>query len=159
MVFSRLRRLALPSAAEVIAADTNHTPEQMTRDNRVVVYGSRRSGAIALAAQFEEFLAGHDIQAPVVHAQRDASLIEAAFFGLVGVGPPPSGPTLPRGVLAMPEMRQYTPSDAGMTIPTPYDYIQRLCDQHKVPMVRIDQDAPLSIGASVVGLLAPAKDA
>jgi hypothetical protein len=46
--------------------------------------------------------------------------------------------SIPRGVIILPHMRQYTPSGAGMTITTPYEYIANLCAQHEVPFVRVD---------------------
>lgn len=46
--------------------------------------------------------------------------------------------TLPKAVVVLPEMRQRGFQGEGMTIPTPFDRIQELCEQNGVPMMRVE---------------------
>jgi hypothetical protein len=46
--------------------------------------------------------------------------------------------TLPEAVVVLPEMRQRGIQGEGMTIPTPFDRIQELCEQNGVPMSRVE---------------------
>jgi hypothetical protein len=48
---------------------------------------------------------------------------------------PEVAPTIPAGVIVMPEMREEGPYGAFGTVDTPIEYIQTLCDKHGVPMI------------------------
>jgi hypothetical protein len=153
MVFRRLLALALPSTREVVAAN-DRTPEAMAHANRVVVYGSRLSGAFGLAVRLQEFLAENGIENPEVCGERFTGQIENAFYGRNEQGE--GDPTIPRGVIALHEMRQQTPSGTRMFVPTPHGSIQELCDRHEVPFVAIaEAPTPEAIGSAVTGLLVP----
>lgn len=46
--------------------------------------------------------------------------------------------TLPEAVVVLPEMRYHDPTGERMTIPTPVDLIQELCEQNGVPMSLVE---------------------
>lgn len=169
----------------LVYSDEAYTPpEDLNTSNRVVVYGSRLSGACELAVGFNDYLIERAIPEPTVEVCRDAQYITDAFYdrqpvihestklnpqipaskrGLAnlmihvksllkrsspdgrGISIPvePSqdipASTLPKGVVVLPEMRQYTPDGQGMTINAPYEYIRQLCEKHGVPIVRLEK--------------------
>jgi|GEM_PF-1476845 len=62
---------------------------------------------------------------------------------------------LPQGVVVFPEMRQYTSTGGGMTIPSPREYIQELCDEHGVPVIFMEDlqnEAELATAVSRLAL-------
>lgn len=122
---------------------------------RVVVFGTVLNGVRDLACKFQDYLEQNGIINPEVQAFRDVDGIEDAFYGRllspneIKAGKPKPSDSLPVGVIALPEMRQY--DYAGMTVETPFDFIEALCEKHRVPFVRFDK-APtleeLQVGAT-----------
>ena len=132
--------------------------------NRVVVYGSRLSGALDLARELGRYLEERGVSQPQVVGWRDAGYLRQAFFDeplphevIDGPISLPSGKvtdapvrTLPRGVVVFPEMRQYTEM-GGMFLDTyeskdfygksTFDHIRELCERHGVPYLRMDYGA------------------
>lgn len=124
------------------------------RDNRVVIFGSRLSGASILSSGLNEFLKEKGIPEPKVHYVRNIANIQSGFFDY---WPQDENndyypdnwtndeftdhPTLPRGVILLPEMRQYHEM-TGMFVPSyaVKSRIEELCDKHGVPLVVIDTE-------------------
>ncbi|PKL31839.1 hypothetical protein CVV43_00070 [Candidatus Saccharibacteria bacterium HGW-Saccharibacteria-1] len=61
--------------------------------------------------------------------------------------------TLPTAVFVFPKMRHYSENGQGMTVDTPVEYIKRLCSEHDVPMVMIDENTTQSELVSSIGEL------
>lgn len=76
-------------------------------ENRVLVLGSRLSGAFTLADSFQEYLRQRGIAEPRVAVLRDAGLIELAILGRESIEEGRKHPCLPKGVILLPTMRQY----------------------------------------------------
>ena len=123
--------------------------ESVATPNRVVIFGSNLSGAGLLAEEFQQYLIDAGIENPLVELQRDQALINEAFYGRRN---PEERITLPRGVIAFSEMRQYDPWDGkGMSIRTyhsrslegrtAFDDIKKLCQRHKIPLVKFKEGA------------------
>lgn len=131
----------LPHASQELAA----------MPNRIVVFGSNTSGAPVLSRMLQEYMEQNNIAEPVVEMSRNAGYIDDVFFGRS-----PNNPTarlIPKGVVALPKMRQYGPHGRGMTIETPVDYIQKLCDDNEVPFVRIEAVDPEGIAQGIGALV------
>lgn len=139
------------------------TKEMAPAKPRFVIFGSRTSGAYGTATAFEEYLTDHGFEDAQVDAVRNAAFINDAFFntppedmsrefteskrpgvlrklGLTllrreVVAQEEDSKDLPQGVVVFPEMRQYMPSGSGMSIPSPREYIQDLCDKNSVPVI------------------------
>jgi len=140
--------------------------ELVQSPNRVVVFGSHVSGAEDLARQARKGLDAFNAQQRAnglpevsVESWRDAGHLYDFFYGRTPDNPT-AEPTIPRGVIAFPEMRQYDPYNGrGMFIPTPVAALQELCDQYGVPLIlaeRNDQPEPAAIEAGL-GAIAAAQ--
>lgn len=76
-------------------------------------------------------------------------------------------PTLPKGVIVLPEMRQYSEesnfgADLGMTVESPHETIKQLCQKYKVPIVilrKIDDEdiTNMQISNEIKAFLEPEK--
>lgn len=122
-----------------IQEENSRLKEQITPSNRVVVFGSRLSGALVLADEFKQYLVEYGIPNSLVATCRNVEMIEDAFFDRRPIVPdaPPYTPTLPKGVIVFPEMRMIRSVGLAMTIPTPFGYIKDLCDKYGVPVVLV----------------------
>lgn len=67
----------------------------------------------------------------------------------------PERDTIPMGVIIFPEMRQYTPEGAGMTIDTPKERIEELCNRFGVPFIyaSINPEEQAGLGQRVAELI------
>lgn len=139
-----------------LGALSHAEPGEIEQDklvNRVIVFGSYLSGAFDLQAALQEYLERSGIKNPLVQVVRDVALIRAAILDIEGhhQGNRPSHsreskPTLPRGVIILPEMRQ-DHGGMGMTIPTfdvvgdseysPFNLIAMICDENSVPYIAL----------------------
>jgi len=112
--------------------------------NRVLVLGSRLSGVFELAEGFQAYLEVRGVTYPELEVLRNAALIEQAFLDYndgVDIIEGKSNPNPPKGVILLPEMRQYRPDGVGMSIDT-YEcgidvYVENLCLKYGVPLVKI----------------------
>lgn len=166
--------------SEIAPLPDSSTTDEMLKDlekvNRIVVYGSRLSGAFTLAKDFEEYLKDNGVPDAQVHTTRNVAAINDAFFDINHTrqqlseilplepkttkshkllslfgrksnetnsssmqvpdsdNPEKQTPTLPRGVIVFPEMRQYDLNDHGMNVESPIEAIKALCDQYGVPV-------------------------
>src|SRR3989344_3460648 len=68
--------------------ESSSYPEKLKISNRVLVYGSRVSGAFQLAEEFENYLKERDIPATSVEVCRNAHSIEDAFYDRRAPTPP-----------------------------------------------------------------------
>ncbi len=118
--------------------------------NRILVLGSRSSGAYRFAGDFERYLEQKGIPNPEVESTRNAFYIEDAFLGRDTLNEGKRDPNVPKGVILFPEMRQYVGPN-GMNIPT-YDRssvnmegetiadrVRKLCRQYNVPLIEITE--------------------
>lgn len=114
-------------------------------DNRVLILGSRLSGAYELGEEFQEYLEERGIPNPDVEVLRDAGYIERAIIGCEDLDEDINirrlNPKLPKGVILLDEMRQQTLSGMDMSLDT-YScwidkYVEEQCDAHNVPLVKI----------------------
>lgn len=129
-----------------ISNETSIVPEKPWKADRVVVYGSNTSGVQTITIVLETYLErmGKNY---TVEAVRDAGLINQAFYNIDeerNIKSPQNQRTVPKGVVVLPEMRQYydgkgmflgtyTTSDGqGGTI---FTLIRGLCKQNNVPLV------------------------
>lgn len=122
----------------------------LARSNRIVVFGSRGSGAGDLVVALREFLSEKGIHNPAVSFSRNIDRISEVFYGSKNPG---DIETIPKGVVTFPTMRLYD-LGGGLDVPTygyapgdrtgaPIEQIQALCDKHGVPLVMIVQsDSP-----------------
>jgi len=124
-----------------MAAEKTQSIEVPRSQNRVVIFGSRVSGAEVTVIEFQDYLKERKVDNPDVQLHRDATRITSSFFG----SEDPTQVSLPRGVIVFPEMRQYV-QGAGMTIPTydadstgnsPFGLIRGLCEQFGVPFTTV----------------------
>lgn len=100
--------------------------------NRVVVFGTRIDGVYEMAAGFQEFLNEAGLTHVSVIACRDTANILFSFYA--GQYPDIS---LPKGVVALPEMRFYNQKTGrGYTVDTPFELIEELCTKHAVPFIK-----------------------
>ncbi|RJQ26531.1 hypothetical protein C4577_03435 [Candidatus Parcubacteria bacterium] len=124
------------------------------KPNRVVIYGSRLSGGPLLAKELQDYLEQAGVENPEAIIIRDVDLIARAFYNV----PPnadfdPKNPpknNLPKGVIILPEMRQYH-NGWGMTVSmdatnlsgkTLKEYITELCDNNGVPNITVEPSTP-----------------
>lgn len=124
------RKLDRPKVTE-IAGSKETLP--LPNSNRVVVFGAVLTGAYELAQALQEYLQQQGVVNPEVETYKMFFNIEAGFYGILGKGGKNRGFSLPKGVLAFPEMR-----DWGETVKTPFGFIQDLCEKHGVPFVKFD---------------------
>ncbi len=119
---------------------------EQEKSNRVVVYGSNTSGAQELATQFQMYLEKTGINSPIVQHERDVALVRETFYGRMT---PQDIPSLPRGVIVFPWMRQYdlwtgkgmfirTFGKEGLEDSLAFERIKELCDQHNVPLIKFE---------------------
>lgn len=136
--------------------------------NRIVVFGSRISGANILSTGLSKYLKEKGIQNPKVHYVRNITNIQPGFFDYWPQDENndyypdnwtndefTDNPTLPRGVILLPEMRQYHEM-TGMFVPSYAVWldIKKLCDKYEVPLVIIDKDfTPEQIETEIIKLL------
>src|SRR3989344_5246078 len=123
--------------------------EGLIDHNRIVVYGSNRSGAGVMAEEFQQFLTEVGIKDSSVVLERDVARMQDSFYGITAPNDPRR---IPRGVIVFPEMRQYSINGMGMNIgtytakgyqdKTPFDYIRSLCEKHDVPIVQFGNESP-----------------
>ena len=116
---------------------SNKEEHLLFEENRVVILGSVLSGAHVLATDFKRYLEQKGIKEPEINVVRDAACIEDAILGIKA---DESKPTLAKGVILLPEMRQYH-YGRGMSLST-YEcgidkYVERLCEKYKIPLVEI----------------------
>lgn len=127
-----------PDSGDIAKADAGH--ETLPKTPRVEVFGSRLSGAFDLGEELRAYLAQRGFPDADVGITRFATNIVNSFFGRQHSPEPGSVDTLPQAVLVLPEMRQTDPiSGAKMTIPTPVEAIQELCQKHGVTMAVVDR--------------------
>lgn len=111
--------------------------------NRVLIMGSRLGGAFQFGEGFQKYLEERGVPEPSVEVLRNANLIEKAVLDSEDTDEGRGNPNLPRGVILLPEMRQYTPSGQGMTIDTNLSgigkYVEGLCAKHNIPLVKINK--------------------
>jgi hypothetical protein len=135
--------------------------------NRVVVFGSRLSGAQELSEMFQKYLETHGIPNPNVHFIRSVENIESGFFDFslptndAGWGPvyntTSKSPTLPRGAILLPDMRWYDEWGHGMHVETYGSGIdtdvRKLCAKYGVPLAEIHETfTPQEIEETMTGL-------
>lgn len=125
--------------------------------NKVLILGSRISGAYELGSGFQAYLEAKEVPSPVVEVLRDAGLIEAALLGREELAQGRVDPLLPRGVILLPQMRQYY-GGMGMTLDTytsgVAERVRQLCLKYNVPLVEIRQYiSPEQITAGIKQLL------
>lgn len=125
--------------------------------NRVLVLGSSCSGAYQLGSDLQAYLKERGIPNPDVKVLRDAGLIEIALLGREDVFQGRAAPLLPKGVILLPEMRQYY-EGMGMSLDTYRCGIDRrveeLCAKYNVPLIMIRTfSSPDQISAGIRQLL------
>lgn len=116
--------------------------------NRIMIFGSRNSGAQILGKGLLDYLKDMGIENLRVIPEKDADYIPEGFYGLYrnddGSIPERS---IPRGVILMPEMRAYAPSGTGMFVPTYQsnipEILEKLCSEHDVPLIKIYENTTL----------------
>lgn len=136
-------------------SDSNEVSDVIRRQllpisNRVVVFGSRLSGAFDLAEALDRYLRVRDVPDVSLVVERNIERIISAFYGR---GKESIGDTLPKGVVVLPEMRWY-PEGIGMTVnthrgelyagikySTVFGYIKSICDENGVPIVDFNNDS------------------
>ena len=110
-------------------------------NNRILVLGSRLSGAYKLGEGFQAYLEQRRIPEPSVEVLRNAGLIEKALLGRENIEEGRKSPNLPRGVILLPEMRQYSLQGLGMSLDTHESdiskYVEGFCEDHGIPLVKI----------------------
>jgi len=109
-----------------------------TIQNRVLVLGSRLNGAFELGEGFQAYLEQKGIPEPSVEVLRDAGRIEEA---ILDIEKDSKSFNLPKGVILLPEMRQYSPTGLGMSLNT-YEsgisaFVKELCDRYGIPLVEV----------------------
>lgn len=108
--------------------------ELQSSPRRVVILGSRTSGAADLAGSLQRYIEERGLTGAVVDFARDVSRIADAFYGRYPGQPEVTPDNPPIAVVAYPEMRQ---SCEGMSssVPTPMDMVRQLCEEHGMPLV------------------------
>jgi len=111
---------------------------------RIVVLGSRLSGGLDLGSTIYDYLLSAGAKDPSTRSARDVDAAESAFFGVVDLDTSTKDElSVPTGVVLLPEMRQYSPSREGMTIPSYEsgfaDMIRKLCEENDVPLFEIHE--------------------
>lgn len=113
-------------------------------ENRVLILGSRLSRAFHLGEAFQAYLEQKGISELNVEVLSDVGRIEEAILGREIVDEDRRNLDLPKGVILLPEMRQYSPSGMGMSLNT-YKvgistFVEDLCKEYGVPLVEIRED-------------------
>lgn len=114
--YGRTRRFGLQQAAEAQASQPRAAELTGATPKRGLIGKLRALGKSGVQTE---------IEAPTVAPAQ--TVHEAA---------PDMGATLPKGVIMLPEMRTYY--EYGMTVPTPYEEIEALCEANGVPFVRLE---------------------
>lgn len=132
------------------------------RPRRVLIMGSRLSGAGDISAELVDYVAERGHENVSVEVLRDATRIREALLdeGEGGTG------NVPIGVILLDEMRQTTSLGQGMTIPvyqgegeTIYDYVSGLCEKHDIPLVAIERyEMPDQLQTGLLSLLKQQND-
>jgi|GEM_PF-5286257 len=130
-----------------------------TTENRVLILGSTISGAFKLADSFEVYLKQRGIAKPSVEVLRDAGIIETALT----IDQGRENPNLPKGVILLPEMRQYSPTGMGMSLGSYEsgisDFVEQLCQRYDIPLIKIrEYKTPEQIEKGLKELLEPKEE-
>lgn len=128
-----------------------------TPKERLIVFGSRLSGAENFGKAANDYLELHRIDGSMVHWTRNARFIEDVFYGRNSDLPDVNEGT-PLAVVVFPEMRFYD-DIGGSTIDTPVEFIRELCEKNGVPIVEFvninsSQELEQGLGALVTRLKA-----
>ncbi len=118
------------------AVETNRETLPDLNKGKVLVFGSRISGALDMAEGLENCLEQHNVKNIDIVVERNASRIGKLFKSLKA--------TI-RGVVLLNEMRQYDPlTGRGMTLDTFNcgldKTVERLCDKNGIPLVELKGD-------------------
>lgn len=129
-------------------------------ENRVLILGSSVSGVFELRKDFQAYLEEKDIPEPNVEVLRDVAMIETAILGRETIEEDRGNPNLPKGVILLPEMRQYSPTGMGMSLDTDEsgisDFVKKLCQRWGIPLVKIQEyKSPEQIEEGLKKLLEP----
>ena len=129
-------------------------------ENRVLILGSKISGAFELGCAFQKYLEQKGIPEPNVEVLRDAGKIEIAILGGETIEEGRENPRLPKGVILLPEMRQYLPTGTGMSLKTYScgisEEVEALCQRYGIPLVKIrEYRTPEQIEKGLTKLLEP----
>jgi len=96
-----------------------------------------------LADGLEQYMREQGINSVNVDVWRNVAKIDLAFFGISDLKELTNMTkiNLPKGVILLPEMRQYDPSNKGMSIDT-YETgvdveVKKLCDGYDVPLIML----------------------
>jgi hypothetical protein len=156
MSISSLEGLLFP----IVDGEPQQPNPELRVEERVLILGTNLSGARNLANDADVILRNQGLQVKVQKI-RDPELIKVAFFGikpsdLEGIlqGNNPEF-TLPRLVIAFPEMRAEDDEGTGMVVTTPIDYIQGLCKDYNVPFKYFQSYnvTPEDYRSGIVGML------
>lgn len=147
--------------------ESSGVPELQDNPNRIVVFGSRLSGAEFFTNDFLKLLKENGIENPSVVLMRDGALIDQAFYGQQIQNDKPS---IPKGVVIFPEMRQYE-GKSQMFIATycdkdivdgqtPFEKIKNLCEKHSVPYIKMTNydSIELSIRERIREIIGPKSE-
>ncbi|HSX03008.1 MAG TPA: hypothetical protein VLI05_06915 [Candidatus Saccharimonadia bacterium] len=121
--------LARELSGIIDARDGRERGEQLPREDRVMIYGSRTSGGPDLARDFETYLQDHGIGTADVQAVRFIGDIQPPFFYHGPEEQRQDKKSLPRGVVMMPYMVGEMGSGAEFVTKTPYEAIEAAPDQ------------------------------
>ena len=123
-------------------------------DNRVLILGSRMSGAYEIGETFQKYLKFRSIPQIRVEVLRDVNGIEEAIL---------EGSNLPKGIILLPEVRQYSLGGMGTTLRTYEDgvnnCIESLCEKYNIPLHEIrEYKSPKQIEEGLKNLLEPTNN-
>lgn len=115
-------------------------------ESRILIIGSRLSGSFELSEIFQRYLEQQGIPEPSVEPVRDVAMIDAAIFGDENIGRDGKKPKLPKGIILLPEARQYI-SGRGQTIDS-YESglssrVEDICKKLNIPLVKVRKNQNL----------------
>jgi hypothetical protein len=140
-----------PEVRSEAAKTTGEVVPRLPLRDSVVVFGSRVSGAHALATEFEAIAAERGLNSDAVQWTRHAEGVPDVFFGRATINRA-AADTVPRGVIAFPYMYQ-----GNTAVDTALGDIDILCEQHGVPLIWAERQEgeQFSLPAAIGGLLTP----
>jgi hypothetical protein len=122
-------------------AVTEARGEVAPKEDNIVIFGARSTGAYDAAAEFQDYLRSIDpkYEAISIGVVRHCESIDRVFGNQPGIDATDVLPP-PVGVIIFPQMR----AELGMlkyTVPSPVDYIATLCEESEIPYIVVSEGA------------------
>ncbi len=152
----------LPANPGTAAVEQSPNKEVSVPENRLLILGSRMSGAFSLSDAFEAEFTARNILMPSIEVNRHANSITASIFGGIPETKNERPPRFPKAIILLPEMRAETETGMKMTLDVNDSgiakYVRDLCMKHGIHLIEIEKFSDEQIEADLKNLLIPPSE-